>query len=401
MHGAVPLFLRNALLADGTSTDLRIVDGIVVAHGGAPSPGDVIHDLDGDLLLPAMAEAHAHLDKAYLSELVPNPSGDLMGAIDGIMQHAHLITVEGTADRAERAARAIARNGATHIRTHVDVRHDNGLSSLAGVVEARARVRDLVDIEIVALSDWPICGAEGADQRARLRDALAAGADLVGGCPHLDDTPEAALDEFLSIAADCGVSVDLHTDEHADAGRSTLARLAERVLTTGFVGGVTASHCVSMAMMPVAEQQRVASLLAEAGVSVVALPASNLFLQGRDRPTAMPRAIAPVGVLAAEGVNVAAGWDNLQDPFNPMGRGDCLETAALMVMAAHQLPEVAYSAVSNSVRRAMRLRPAGTSPGDAADLVAIPSPSVRQAVAEAPARRTVIRAGLLRRDSRP
>ncbi|MFM7045432.1 MAG: cytosine deaminase, partial [Ilumatobacteraceae bacterium] len=88
MHGAVPLFLRNALLADGTSTNLRIVDGIVVAHGGAPSPGDVIHDLDGDLLLPAMAEAHAHLDKAYLSELVPNPSGDLMGAIDGIMQHA-------------------------------------------------------------------------------------------------------------------------------------------------------------------------------------------------------------------------------------------------------------------------------------------------------------------------
>ncbi|MEY4605889.1 MAG: putative cytosine deaminase [Actinomycetota bacterium] len=395
MHGVPPLFLSNALLADGTTCGVRIVDGVVVAHGGTPAAGDVVHDLGGDLLLPAMAEAHAHLDKAYLSELVPNPSGDLMGAIDGIMRHAHLITVDGTADRAERAARTIARHGATHIRTHVDVRHDNGLAALQGVVEARRRVSDVVDIEIVALSDWPICGAEGADQRSRLRDALAAGADLVGGCPHLDPSPESALEEFLAIAADCGVPVDLHTDEHTDPDRSTLALLAERVRATGFSESVTASHCVSLSMMPVAAQQRIAAMLAEADVNVVALPSSNLYLQGREHPHAVPRAIAPVSVLRSGGVNVAAGWDNLQDPFNPMGRGDCLETAALMVMAAHQLPDDAFSAVSNCVRRAMRLRPAGTSPGDAADLVALPARTIRQAIAEAPTRRTVIRAGVL------
>ena len=35
----------------------------------------------GYLLLPAFAEPHAHLDKAFLAERVPNPTGDLMGAI--------------------------------------------------------------------------------------------------------------------------------------------------------------------------------------------------------------------------------------------------------------------------------------------------------------------------------
>ena len=48
----------------------------------------------------------------------------------------------------------------------------------------------------------------------------------------------------------------------------------------------------------------------------------------------MPRALTAVKALRAAGVNVAAGADNLQDPFNPVGRGDPLETAGLMVMAA-------------------------------------------------------------------
>ena len=57
----------------------------------------------------------------------------------------------------------------------------------------------------------------------------------------------------------------------------------------------------------------------------------------------MPAALTAVRALRGAGVNVAAGADNLQDPFNPVGRGDPLETAALMVMAGHLLPADAYS----------------------------------------------------------
>ena len=96
----------------------------------------------------------------------------------------------------------------------------------------RRRVADVIDVEIVALCGWPITGAAGADQRALLRDALAAGADLVGGCPHLDDGgTRAATETFLEIAADHGVGVDLHTDETLDAvGRR--ARRARRASST-------------------------------------------------------------------------------------------------------------------------------------------------------------------------
>ena len=89
----------------------------------------------------------------------------------------------------------------------------------------------MIDIEIVALAGWPLTGPDGADQQALLRDAIAAGADRVGGCPHLEGTgtaePTAIL---LDIAADLGVGVDLHTDETLDPQVDGLSDLARAVL---------------------------------------------------------------------------------------------------------------------------------------------------------------------------
>ena len=389
------LQISNALLADGTSTSLRIVDGLIAAHGTAPEPGDTVVDAANRLVLPAMAEAHAHLDKAFLAETVPNPTGDLMGAILNIEAARDRITEADTYRRAERAARLIAANGATAIRTHADLTEKNGLASVRALLAVRETLRDLVHVEVIALCGWPILGAAGSETRALLREAIALGIDGVGGCPHLEDDPAGANEFFLSAAADAGLPIDLHTDETLDPARFALEDLAERVVASGFPHRVAASHCVSLVMQPHAAQQRVAAKLAQAGITVVTLPSSNLFLQGRDHPVATPRALAPVGVLHHAGVNVAAGADNLQDPFNPVGRGDCLETASLAIMAGHVLPADAYAMVSTRVRRMMGLAPAGTGIGDIADLVILPSETVREAIAFGPAGRTVVRRGLV------
>ena len=74
-------WLRNARLPDGRTVDVSVVDGTIDAVAD-PGTGTDGHDLGGWLLLPAMAEPHAHLDKALTAEEVPNPKGDLMGAID-------------------------------------------------------------------------------------------------------------------------------------------------------------------------------------------------------------------------------------------------------------------------------------------------------------------------------
>lgn len=298
--------------------------------------------------------------------------------------HRHLITFDSTVERAERAARLLAANGVTAIRSHVDVTADNGLVSMEALVEVRRRVADLVEIQLAPLCGFPSLGPAGASQRARYRDALALGADVVGGCPHLEPDPVAANDQFLELAAEFGLPLDLHTDETLDAGMLALDDLSTRIVATGFPHLVTASHCVSLGVQPVEVQRRVAEQVAAAGIAVVALPHTNLFLQGRDHQVGTPRGLTAVRALRDAGVTVAAGADNLQDPFNPMGRGDPLETASLMVMSAHLLPDEALDTVTVLARRAMGLPPSH-------DTVRVRASTVRDAIAFGPPDRRVIR----------
>jgi cytosine deaminase len=241
----------------------------------------------------------------------------------------------------------------------------------------------------VALCGWPVIGPDAADQRALLRDALDAGADLVGGCPHLeaDARTAEATEFFLQTATDRGVGVDLHTDETLDADVLGLVDLATMVLN-GFEHPVTASHCVSLGMQESHRQQEIAELVARAGIDIVALPHTNLFLQGRGWAP-MPRGLTAVAALRSAGVNVAAGADNLQDPFNPVGRACPFETAGLMVMTSHLSPGDAWDAVSTNSARLMRLESVSVAPGDRADLVAVRAATVREAIAFGPNDRMV------------
>src|SRR3978361_1535695 len=92
---------------------------------------------DGYLVLPAFAEPHAHLDKAFLAERVPNPTGDLMGAILAMTNARASSTVAATIAPAERAARLMVANGTTAIRTHADTTAENGLISVEALIDVR------------------------------------------------------------------------------------------------------------------------------------------------------------------------------------------------------------------------------------------------------------------------
>lgn len=392
------MLLRAVHLSDGSVADVRLHGDHVddVAPTLEPVPGEQEVELAGHLLVPAFAEPHAHLDKAFLAEVVPNPAGDLLGAIEAMRASRHLTTFDDTVERAERAARLMSANGVTLIRSHADTTPDNGLRSVQALVELRHRVADVVDLQIVALAGWPVTGPAGADARALLRDAVAAGADLVGGCPHLEDDADelqtAATATLLEIAADTGCDVDLHTDETLDPHASGLEELARQV-RAGFPHRVTASHCVSLGMQEPQRQRQVAEQVAAAGIGVVSLPQTNLFLQGRDHSVATPRGLTAVRALLDAGVTVAAGADNLQDPFNPMGRADPLEIASLLVVTAHVSPDEALGAVTGAAHQVLGAPAPGVRPGDRADLVALRAATVRGAVASAPTPRLVIRRG--------
>lgn len=381
--------------SNGASVSVRI-DGENVTEVGpglVAQPGESVIDGGGGLLTESLVETHAHLDKAYLAEMIPNPTGDLMGAITAMIANRHLMTVENTIERAERAVRTMVRNGVTVIRTHADVTEENGLTSVEALLEVRRRTADIVDLQIVALLGWPVTGSRGESHRQLAREAVTMGVDIIGGCPHLDDDALLANAELVDLAGELGVPLDLHADEHTDADRTSLGHLAERVSATGFGHGVTASHCVSLGMQDVATQQSTAEKLAAAGIGVVALPQTNLFLQGRDMQSAMPRGLTAVKHLRDAGVRVAAGSDNLQDPFNPIGRGDPLDAAGLMILAAHLLPDDALASVTSVGRSIVGSPLAGPTVGARADLMVTAVSGVRELIATCAPRSLVVRRG--------
>ena len=227
---------------------------------------------------------------------------------------------------------------------------------------------------------------------AAVEAALDLGVDLVGGAPHLALDPHADMARLLAIAERRGIGVDLHVDESLD-GPVTLDAFARAV--RGWGSNVSAGHCCRLGTLPAAERARIIAEVVASDVGVIANPITNLYLQGWQHPTSTPRGLTPARELVDAGVRFAAGADNVRDPFNPLGRGDALETAMLLVVAGHLTVAEAYAAVSTGARSVMRLPPAGPTVGAAADLLAVRGTDLADVVATAPADRLVLRAGRL------
>ena len=400
------LILAGACRTDGAAVDVRVDDGVVsevrparaAADLGSrpvgPKGGTTVVDLTGYLLLPSFVEPHAHLDKALTAAALPNPRGDLDGAISAWASGRVRFGADDIADRAERAVRRLASRGVTAIRTHTDTGPDIGLRCVEALLRVRERVAGAVRIQVVACATLPLSGSAGAASRALLDEALQRGADAVGGGPWLDDNPAQAVELLAEAALRHGVPIDAHIDETLEPGSLAIEHLIA-LAHNGFPHRITASHAVSLASLPQQRQRELAERLAAAGVGVVTLPSTNLYLQARGHPTAPPRGIAPVGALLGAGVEVAAGGDNLRDPFNPVGRADPLETASLLVSAAHLRPVQALGLITVGARALLDLPAIAVTPGSPADLVAIRAESIEDAVAFAPEERLVLHDGRL------
>ena len=203
--------LRNARLVDGRHVDVHIDDDGSIASvtdaGSAPADGDTeVDDLGGWLLLPAMAEPHAHLDKALTADEVPNPKGDLMGAITAWFAAAEdgRLSYERTVERATQAFEMLLVHGVTAVRTHINVTADIGISSVLAVQEAAQTMEGLVDFQMVALTGWPMTGPDSGPNIRTLEEAVEAGVNLVGGVPNLQDDPATAISDVLALATAAG-----------------------------------------------------------------------------------------------------------------------------------------------------------------------------------------------------
>lgn len=388
-------WLRGARLADGSIVDIRLDDGVVsevtsarsgvTGSGSGGASADSL-ELDGFLVVTAPAEPHAHLDKARSWDAANPEFGDLVKAVDSWRAFSANATEDDIFERALAQATAMLQLGTTAVRTHVDMLGgDDPLRGARALIRVRERLTGLMDVQLVALGgEWT------AD--ATFEGALDLGVDLMGGAPHLAGDPLAEVARAVAIADRRSVPIDLHTDESLH-GPITIREYAR--LTRGRAQPVSAGHCVRLGTLEADELAEVIAEVLASDMGIISLPITNLYLQGWEHPSSTPRGLTALRALLDAGVRVGAGADNVRDPFNPVGRGDALETASLLVTAGHLDLFEAIAAVTDGARSVMSLPPAGPTPGARAELLAVRADSLGEAIATASHDRYVIHEGRL------
>ncbi|MBH3361799.1 MULTISPECIES: cytosine deaminase [unclassified Pseudomonas] len=297
-------------------------------------------DLDAgqNLVVPPFVEPHIHLD-ATLTAGQPewNMSGTLFEGIERWAQRKQSTTHEDIKTRAKTTLDMLVDHGIQHVRTHVDVT-EPGLVALKAMVEVRDEVRDHVDLQIVA---FPQEGIESyPDGRALMTEAVAIGADVVGGIPHFENTREqgvSSIQFLMDLAERTGCLVDVHCDETDDPQSRFLEVLAEHARVRQMGARVTASHTVAMGSYDNAYCSKLFRLLKLSGINFVSCPTESIHLQGRFDAYPKRRGVTRVAELDRAGMNVCFGQDSIVDPWYPLGNGNILRVLEAGLHICHML----------------------------------------------------------------
>jgi len=392
------MILRNARLAGTqTLTDLGIRDGRIVAVGPADSAAEII-DLGGRLVTPPLVEPHIHLDAVLtVGQPRPNVSGSLFEGIAVWADRVASLSYDDVQSRVRQVLRWQLACGVQHVRSHVDVT-DPQLRALRALIDLREETRGLIDLQLVA---FPQVGMLSFDEgRDLMRQAVDLGADVVGGIPHYELTREDGVESVkfaMALADEYGLAVDIHCDEtDDDHSRFTEVMVAETI-RRGMSGRVTASHTTAMHSYNGAYAYRLITNIARAGLHMVTNPLDNAVLQGRFDTGPIRRGHTRIKELQAAGVNVCIGHDSVMDPWYPLGYGDPLQAAFVLVhfgqMSGDDELRRLIEMITVNPAAALGVSDYGLRTGGPADLVVFDAPSEADALRLVAPRTLVLRDG--------
>ena len=379
------LLLRHVRPWGGPGTDLLIRDGRI-APAGSSSPGGGVQEIDGGgrLALPALVDAHAHLDKTTWGQ--PYRAHSAGSSLASLVDNERAVrgSLGPVADRAGALLDHYIERGVLHVRSHVDVDTEAELDSIVGVRAAAADRAGIVDVEIVAFPQSGLLIRPGTADL--LGTAVDAGAHLVGGIDPagFDGDPIRHLDAIFAIAVEKGVGLDIHLHDRGTLGAWQVDRIVERTHDLGLTGKVTIAHCFALSTVDDARQNAMVDALAGAGIAVTTVA-----------PGGTPA--LPLKKLAAAGVRVGVGHDGVRDLWSPYGTGDLLEKVWLLAyLAGYRQDEDIESALRIGTyggAEVLGLKSYGLEPGCAANLLLIAGATPAEAVMDRSLDRLVIASG--------
>ena len=399
------LIIKNAKLRGKIKLkDIFVNDGKINSISDAtkehsPSSEKVI-DAQGSLTTSTLTCPHIHLDKALIGQNIVNKSGNLWEAIQKTWEYKKNYTTQDIIKRASEIIETMIGFGTTRIRTHVDVDPIGGLLPVEAMLEVKEIYSRYIDFSIVAFPQEGIIKSAGTKEL--LEESLKLGVDTLGGMPHYElDIADSFkhIDFILDLASKYNVPIDAHVDETDDPNSKTLEALAAVAIKRKFSQKITVGHICALSAYNNYHAARVIELVAEAGISVITNPPTNMVLQGRGDTCGGQRVgITRVKELLEAGILVSVGQDCIKDPYYPFGNGDMLAVANLTAHAAKMTLsdeiDKLYDFITCDGAEIMGKKSVGIEVGNRADFLIYESiKNVWEAIRKMPIARCVIKNG--------
>ncbi|MBI2294537.1 MAG: amidohydrolase family protein [Betaproteobacteria bacterium] len=373
---AFDLILRNARLADGdaarTTVDIAITDGRIAAIEPRVSGDGENVDAGGRLVSPGLVESHFHLDKTRILDRCAPPKD--RRATDHMKRTAaikHTFTVEDVYARARTTLEQCLLNGVSHMRTHVEVDPNVGLRGYEAVERLAKDYAWAIELQLCVFLQEGWTDSPGAE--ANVAQALKRGARVVGGAPRYDADGPGQIRRIFALAKE----FDVHVDIHLDGGYTThdmdiflVCELTDRI---GWGGRVAIGHGNKYSCLPPAELEALGRRLADSGVAVTVLPATDLFTSGRHMDHSVIRGVADAHALIAQGANCSIATNNVLNPFTPFGDCSLVRIANLYANVVQRSTEEelaeCFAMLTDRPARILRKDDYGIAVGNPADLI--------------------------------
>jgi cytosine/creatinine deaminase len=381
------LIVRRAQLTDrpsGQHLDIGIDGGRIVAIEPNLAAEGATYDAAGRLVCGGLVETHIHLDKARLLDRRPAQAGRNINPVPYTSAIKPEISKEDVYARAERALQECILRGTTHIRTQVEIDPLIGMRGFDAIEKLADDYRWAVDLQICIFPQDGLTNVPGTQEL--LVEGLRRGARVIGAAPRYDTDGSEQIRRIFKLAREFDADIDMHLDVGPSAEHLDVHQVIELTEQYRLGGRVTVGHMAKLSLLPPDELEQTARRLADAGVNVTVLPATDLFLMGRTHNHAVPRGVADANFLLEHGVNCSLSTNNVMNPSTPYG--DCslirlanLHANVLQVAMPHELCDC-FEMITTRSARILNLADYGVAAGHPADLVVIDAASPDRAVAQ-------------------
>src|SRR5882724_9453754 len=383
---AFDLVFRNAVTrASAAAVDIGVTDGRIAAIAPRLACEAVEINVDGKLVLAGFVDTHIHLDKACLLGRCRHDHGSVSEAIRAVAAMKRDFTVEDVYARGARVIERAIVAGTTRMRTHVEIDPRIGLRGFEAIKALKRDYAWAIDLSICVFPQEGLTNDPGTEELlvAALRD----GGDLIGGCPYMDTDPNAQIEKLFDLAQAFDVDVDLHLDFDLDPSWTHMDEVCRQTERRNYHGRVAIGHASKLSAMPPEQLKAATARLAKAGVAVTVLPATDLYLMGRDATHNSPRGLTVAHKLVENGVLCSVATNNVLNPFTPFGDASLLRMANFYANVAHAGVsefDACLDLVTDLPARLMNLKDYGIEVGNPADLVILDTDSGVNAIAELP-----------------